>query len=381
MLKIHRLFILVGIIFVIIIAFSIDVNNDKLDVGFSSWKNKTAETLQANGVSEAVIKTFKDSVQKDSSYLKNLEESSEIQDVVADAKNYIDDDMLLKSQMFYTNNKKLLSDYALTYNVDYPSIVAIFGIGSKFGEDTGLYKVVNLLSNLSYDSANSEYYTNELIYFLKLVDQGTVDFDVLGDKNGTFSYLGIMPSMYYLYGVDGDKDGTINLFVSKEDILHTGFSMLKRLAWAEGLPILSSVSNPQGLNLKDQEGIKYLLNDNANNQSLQKSKNVEYWVNLGLVSDKTFNVDSDVVASVIMSGSNRDGVMLYNNFNLLFRGINVLDKSIAIGLLAQEVVKYVSLVNYKDNYVEGVEKTKYNPAKGPKKDDKPSAYSKYEGLK
>ncbi len=367
MLKIHRLFIFVGVIFVVIIAFTVDGGNIKFQSGFSSWLKSFSKELKENNISNATINVFLNSVKENKQFMIDI--NSEAKSNPIDfAKNFLTDDILLQSQLFYTNNKKMLLDYDNTYKIDLSYVISIFAIGSEFGGNIGNYKLVDVLANLAYKSDNKEFYKKELIYFLKLVDNQYFDINVLGNIDCSFSYIGILPSTYYYYGVDGDKNGKIDLFASKEDILHTTFFLLQNLGIVYNEPWGEYVYTPFGSDLSKKQG-------------LQNATTISSWLSMNLkYLNHQKGVDNSLTATLILSSDNSNGMLLYRNFNSLFKVNNVLPKALAIGLLSDKIKTYASLVDYKEKNVKPVEKITLKKESKDKIDDKPLS-KKHQGSK
>ena len=68
------------------------------------------------------------------------------------------------------------------------------GIETNFGMYLGKMDILSSLATLSFDKRSSEFFTNELIIILRLIDSGIVDSDVLyGSWAGAFGNFQFMP--------------------------------------------------------------------------------------------------------------------------------------------------------------------------------------------
>ena len=71
--------------------------------------------------------------------------------------------------------------------------------------------IISSLSTLSFDKRRSEFFTNELLTILKLIDQGIVDQNILyGSWAGAFGNFQFMPSTIEKYAIDYNNNNLIN---------------------------------------------------------------------------------------------------------------------------------------------------------------------------
>ena len=88
-------------------------------------------------------------------------------------------------------------------------------------------------------------------------------------------------------------------------------------------------------------------------------------------SDNPKITDNAMVATLILLPDNNNGLLLYRNFDSLFKSNGIVYKSLAIGLLSDKMKQYASLVDYKEKNVKPVEKTTATKETKEKVDDKP----------
>ena len=89
------------------------------------------------------------------------------------------------------------------------------GIETNFGTYVGKMDILSSLATLSFDKRRSEFFTNELITLLKLIETEKVDHKSLyGSWAGAFGFFQFMPSTIENYAVDYNKNKKINLKLS-----------------------------------------------------------------------------------------------------------------------------------------------------------------------
>ena len=122
-------------------------------------------------------------------------------------------------------------------------IVAILGAESYYGRIVGAYRVLDALATLTFDyPPRSRFFGRELEDFLVLAHREKLDpLTVKGSYAGAMGPLQFMPSAYLRYGVDGNDDGTRNLFSDWDDIFASIAHYLHACGWREGAPVMADV--------------------------------------------------------------------------------------------------------------------------------------------
>ena len=76
------------------------------------------------------------------------------------------------------------------------------GIETNFGTYLGKMDIVSSLATLSFDQRRSEFFTNELLILLKLVDKKIIDKNILyGSWAGAFGNFQFMPRTIKDYAI------------------------------------------------------------------------------------------------------------------------------------------------------------------------------------
>ena len=80
--------------------------------------------------------------------------------------------------------------------------------------------IISSLSTLSFDKRRSEFFTNELITILKLIDNNTIDHKILyGSWAGAFGNFQFMPTTIKNYAIDYDQNKKIQLNIYLYDLI------------------------------------------------------------------------------------------------------------------------------------------------------------------
>jgi len=156
---------------------------------------------------------------------------------------FITDKRIRKGVKFWRENEALINQAAEKYGVDQQIIVAIIGVETFYGGNTGSYRVLDALATLSFyypDTGNdrSDFFSRELMQFIMLgAEEGLPLRDVTGSYAGAMGLGQFMPSSYREYAVDLDGDGRRDLWSSMDDVIGSVANYLHRHGWAYGEPV------------------------------------------------------------------------------------------------------------------------------------------------
>ena len=134
------------------------------------------------------------------------------------------------------------------YGVPGPVIVAIWGLETDFGANSGKFPTIRSLATLAYDCRRPEKFRGELLAALRIVDRGDMaPSDMRGAWAGEIGQTQFLPSSYLKYAVDYDGDGHRDLIHSVPDVLASTANYLKGYGWQRGQPWGAGTANFQVL--------------------------------------------------------------------------------------------------------------------------------------
>jgi membrane-bound lytic murein transglycosylase B len=125
------------------------------------------------------------------------------------------------------------------YGVPAAIIVAIMGVETVYGRNSGNWRVIDALATLTFDyPRRAAFFRGELENYLLFVREHDLDvFSVKGSYAGAIGIPQFMPSSWRNFAVDFDGDGRIDLRGSVEDSIGSIASFLKGHGWVAGAPI------------------------------------------------------------------------------------------------------------------------------------------------
>jgi lytic murein transglycosylase len=139
---------------------------------------------------------------------------------------------------------KLLKQYAPVFarieqqfGVPGAVIVAIWGLETDFGANSGKFPTIRALATLAYDCRRPDKFRGELLAALRIVERGDMNpADMRGAWAGEIGQTQFLPSSYLKYAVDYDGDGRRDLIHSVPDVLASTGNYLKGYGWQRGQP-------------------------------------------------------------------------------------------------------------------------------------------------
>ena len=140
---------------------------------------------------------------------------------------------------FRERQREALARAAELYGVPEEIIVAIIGVETAYGRNTGNYRVIDALTTLAFDyPPRAEFFRAELEHYLLYARDAGVD--TLGIKGSYAGAIGIpqfMPGSYRRYAVDLDGDGKQDLSGSFADAIGSVANFLQAHGWETGQPV------------------------------------------------------------------------------------------------------------------------------------------------
>ncbi len=120
-------------------------------------------------------------------------------------------------------------------------IVAILGVETYYGRNTGSYRVLDALVTLAFDyPRRADFFRGELEQFLLLArDQGISPLAPKGSYAGAIGLPQFMPGSIRAYALDFDDDGRIDLANDADDAVGSVAHYLARHGWREDQPIMT----------------------------------------------------------------------------------------------------------------------------------------------
>jgi len=283
--KMFKLILNTFFIFLILINQCL-ANND-----FNKWITSFKIKAINSGISEKVV----NDIMSDAKFLPKVIEYDRFQpEFYEDTFTYIkkrsSNRKLKEGLKLYNKEKSIIETIEKDFNVEKELLLALMGIETNFGKYLGKMDIVSSLATLSYDKRRSDFFTEELLILLKLVDKKIINKDILyGSWAGAFGNFQFMPRTIRNYAIDYNKNKIIEL-KKIEDSFASAANYLKTIGWKKNQPCFFKID------LKDNIPKKYL---NSSARNIKNKKNFNF-LKKYIHNYEKLNIKDNLVAAIII---------------------------------------------------------------------------------
>ncbi len=249
-----------------ILFFTIIISLNSFTISFGEDFNSWVISFKEHAIKQGISKDTLDKTMSKVKFLPNVIKYDRYQpEFYEDTNTYIEkrtsQKKVINGKNLFNKNAPLILNIEKEFNVEKELLLSLMGIETNFGKYLGKMDILSSLATLSFDKRRSEFFTNELIIILKLIDSGVVDSDLLyGSWAGAFGNFQFMPSTIKNYALDYNNDNLIDL-KSTNDSFASAANYINKLGWKKNEPCFYKIK------LRDNIPTKYL------NTSAKKIKN------------------------------------------------------------------------------------------------------------
>ena len=168
----------------------------------------------------------------------------------------------------YKKEKKIIDKVEIEFEVEKELLLALMGIETNFGKYLGKMDIISSLATLSFDKRRSEFFSEELLILLKLVDKKIIKKDILfGSWAGAFGNFQFMPRTIRNYAIDFNENKIIEL-KKTEDSFASAANYLKKIGWKKNQPCFYKIA------LKENIPKKFL---NSSARKIENKKKANFY--------------------------------------------------------------------------------------------------------
>ena len=319
------------ILIIFIISFTSSFSNDQID--FQKWKKNFKKIALKNNISET---TF-DIVMAKVKFLPDVIKYDRYQpEFYEDTKTYISKrtskKKVSKGIDFYKDNLKLINTIETKYKIEKELLLALMGIETNFGTYVGKMDILSSLATLSFDKRRSDFFSNELLILLSLIEKDQIDYKTLyGSWAGAFGFFQFMPSTMKNYAIDYDKNDYIDL-KNNNDAYASAANYLSKIGWKDDQPCFYKIDlskeipkkylNVSAKNLHDKKKLKYFRKYISNNQNLDKK--------FDNLTASIITPDKDIIPD---AENLNPAYIVFNNYEIILKWNRSLRFSLAVCML------------------------------------------------
>lgn len=224
-------------------------------------------------------------------------------------KTTVSPDRIAKGRSKMNYFRRTLKAVEDAYGVDKQVIVALWGIETNYGTNTGGFDVVNALATLAYDGRRSDYFRDELFKALRILDAEHISHAKMkGSWAGAMGQCQFMPTSFLKFAVDFNKDGRRDIWSTEADVFGSAANYLSQSGWKKGAPWGRKVVVPHSVD-RDLLGIN-------------NAYTLQFWHDAGIRTPegKPVPFEGEYMASVVQpGGAGTTAFLVYDNFRVIMK--------------------------------------------------------------
>ena len=322
-----------SILFILLITKSSSESN----VEFDTWKKNFKKLALSKDISE---KTF-DITMSNVEFLPKVIEYDRFQpEFYEDTKTYISKrtslNKIKKGLDFYKKNKNIINNVENKFSVEKELLLSLMGIETNYGSYVGKMDILSSLSTLSFDKRRSEFFTNELLILLKLVESDKIDYKTLyGSWAGAFGFFQFMPSTIKNYAIDYNGDNFINLKDTTDAYASAG-NYLSNMGWNKNSHCFYRIE------LDEKISKKYL---NVSAKKLRNKKKLKYFKRFIKNSDNLNFINENLRVAIITPDKDiipdaeklNPAFIVFDNYEIILKWNRSLRFALAVCTLKEKI--------------------------------------------
>lgn len=295
---------------------------------FDQWLAQFKADARQQGISQAVLDQAFEGTEPDERIITLDRKQPEGRLTLAQyLKSSLTKKRIKDGQQFYAENASLLKEVGKAYGVQPRFIVALWGVETDYGRNTGNFVTTEALATLAYDGRRADFFRGELIDALKILEQeGMKAEEMYGSWAGAVGQCQFMPSTYLKYAVDFDRDGKRDVWDDQADAFASIAHYLQGLGWKAEEGWGRPVRLPKGFDMS--------LADIASEKPLSE------WEAMGVrKADGGHLPAAKVMASLITvgEGENAATYIIYSNYKALLKWNRSRFFATSVGMLADAI--------------------------------------------
>ena len=309
---------LIKLIFIFNIFLIPEISAQEQD--FSIWLNTFKTKAIKSGVSKKVV----EDVMSDAKFLPKVIEYDRYQpefyeNTFTYIKKRTSKKKVYDGLKLYKKEKNIIDKIENEYGVEKELLLALMGIETNFGKYLGKMDIVSSLATLSFDKRRSQFFTEELLILLRLVDKKIINKDILyGSWAGAFGNFQFMPRTIRNYAIDYNENETIEL-KETEDSFASAANYLKRIGWKKNQPCFYKIDleknipkkylNSSARNIKNKKRSIFFSKYIKNFENLNISKNISAAI---IIPDKDIIPGSENFSPAYIIFDNYEKILNWN---------------------------------------------------------------------
>lgn len=246
--------------------------------------------------------------------------------------------LVARGKARYAQLSGVLPGIEQRYGVPAKMLFAIWGHETNFGSYTGDFDLSRSLATLAWEGRRRDLFEGELIALLKMADQGIPRWKLKGSWAGAFGNPQFLPSVYLRLAVDGDGDGSRDIFSSPVDTVASIANYFRDAGWRPGQPWGVRAALPTGFPIDAQASLLSAPSCDRVYARHSRWKAVSEWRALGVTP--LAPIGDDVQAVLFQpDGAGTPAYLLTGNYRVILQYNCSNYYALSVGLLADEIAQ------------------------------------------
>jgi membrane-bound lytic murein transglycosylase B len=230
---------------------------------------------------------------------------------------------IARGREMMAQHRDLLHIVSQRYGVQPRFIVALWGIETNYGKNSGGYRMIDALATLAFDGRRSQYFRTELLNAFRILEGGHTSLDTMKSSwAGAMGQCQFMPSSFLKLAVDFDGDGRKDIWNTPADVFASAANYLAQSGW-RGTQIWGRRAQlPVGFD--------------SNQASLNISKPLQVWQKMGIRNRDGRDLPfAPLNASIVLpDGKGGPAYLVYDNYRVIMKWNRSTYFATSVGLLA-----------------------------------------------
>jgi membrane-bound lytic murein transglycosylase B len=297
-------------------------------VGYSTWLSEFQQEAISRGVRPVTVYDAMRNVYPDEGILEK-DKSQPEKKITAEEywDKVVNERRIQRGKAFMRANRETLRRAGEIYGVQPRFIVALLGVESDYGDLQGSTNVISALATLAYDGRRAQFFREELINALRIIDQGHIRAgEMVGSWAGAMGYCQFMPTSFLKFAQDFNGDGDMDIWSSIPDVIASTANYLRQSGWK------SNESWGRAVRLKQP------IPDDL--VGLKVSRPISVWAKMGVTASNGKKLPaSNILASLVLPDGQEGGsaFLVYNNFNVIMTWNRSTYFATSVGMIADRL--------------------------------------------
>ena len=297
------------------------------EANFEQWvRNFKAEAIK-KGIAESLLHEAFQGVEPLSRVLElDRKQPESRMTFVEYRKKIVSQLRIQRGREMMAQHLELLNEVGRQYGVQPRFIVALWGIETFYGKNSGSYRIIDALATLAFDGRRSQYFRTELLNAFKILQNGHTSLERMQSSwAGAMGQCQFMPSSFLRLAVDYDGDGRKDIWHTPADVFASAANYLSQSGWREKQIWGRRVRLPEGFNIKQA--------------NLKTRKPLRHWQKIGVRKrdGNDLPLASFKGSIVLPDGKNGPAYLVYDNYRVIMKWNRSTYFATSVGLLADAI--------------------------------------------